>query len=108
MEFSALAKAFSSSEEVCRCILKSDFLKASKDGAVFVLFCFTVVYSSGRTAVLGAWLLLCGYRVQLFGKFWETSCCGCVSLFVFVPVTGSGRMALASKKKKKKIETAGL
>lgn len=27
MEFSALAKAFSSSDEVCRCILKSDFLK---------------------------------------------------------------------------------
>lgn len=29
MEFSALAKAFSASPEVCRCILKSDFLKAS-------------------------------------------------------------------------------
>ena len=28
MEFSALAKAFSASSEVCRCILKSDFLKA--------------------------------------------------------------------------------
>lgn len=27
MEFSALAKAFSASDEVCRCILKSDFLK---------------------------------------------------------------------------------
>lgn len=27
MEFSALAKAFSASSEVCRCILKSDFLK---------------------------------------------------------------------------------
>lgn len=30
MEFSALAKAFSASSEVCRCILKSDFLKVRR------------------------------------------------------------------------------
>lgn len=32
MEFSALAKAFSASDEVCRCILKSDFLKVRACG----------------------------------------------------------------------------
>ena len=30
MEFSALAKAFSSSDAVCQCILKSDFLKVGE------------------------------------------------------------------------------
>lgn len=33
MEFSALAKAFGRSDEVCRCILKSEILKASHGGA---------------------------------------------------------------------------
>lgn len=30
MEFSALAKAFGNTDEVCRCILKSEILKVSQ------------------------------------------------------------------------------